>query len=255
MLFHHKEKVILIYLYCFIFFFGAILGSFAHSYLYRFDENHTNAEVTIFYPRSFCPQCKNQLKSWMIIPIISYFLSFGKCSFCKKDIKFNYLSYEILFGLIAIFIYITSDAEYIAFINLCFVVLIFLQISLDLKYLVLSTSLSLIIIVLGCFKNFNSLMMITESLIGAGIGFLFLFLINYIFNVITKKNGIGSGDFYLLAGLGSFYGIYLLPFVVLIGAIVTLAMHLLGITKGKALPLGAGLGIGSYLILVTQNYF
>ena len=255
MLFHHKEKVILISLYFLVFFFGAILGSFAHSFLYRFDENHTNAEITIFYPRSFCPQCKKQLKSWMIIPIISYFFSFGKCSFCKGSIKLNYLNYEILFGLIAIFVYLTFDSVFIASINLCFVVIIFLQIRLDLKYLVLSTSLSLIIFMLGCLKNLNSSMMIIDSLIGAGIGFLFLFLINYIFNLITKKDGIGSGDFYLLAGLGAFYGIYLLPFVMLIGAIVTLTIHLLGITKGKELPLGAGLGIGSYIILVTQNYF
>ena len=82
---------------------GGCLGSFASMLIYRLPIE--NSEITIFYPRSFCPLCKNQLTILQLFPFVGYLFSKGTCRTCNAQISISYLIHEVLIAAFILFIF------------------------------------------------------------------------------------------------------------------------------------------------------
>jgi len=243
--------------------FALSVGSFVNSFIYRFPLIDSNQGLNLFKPRSFCPKCKSSLRPFMLIPIISYIYLKGNCGFCNEKISPSYLIHE-LFHLVLmalIIVFGSWNPGYIADINILKTLLIFLVLSffytqaiLDYKHLILSVGLSVCLIGFGLVLNnfFNFMVPVLESLLGVIFGYASLWLINKMYYLIRKKDGIGGGDFLLFAACGSLFGVHALGPILLLGSSVTLLLF--AINKNhfdKEIPLGTGIasGTGIYFLI------
>jgi leader peptidase (prepilin peptidase)/N-methyltransferase len=243
--------------------FALSVGSFVNSFIYRFPLIDSNKDLNLFKPRSFCPKCKSSLKPFMLIPIISYIYLKGNCGFCNEKISPSYLIHELFhFVLMALIIVFGSwNPGYIADINILKTLLIFLVLSffytqaiLDYKHLILSVGLNVCLIGFSLVLNnfFNFMVPILESALGVIFGYSSLWLVNKIYYLIRKKEGIGGGDFLLFAACGSLFGVYALGPILLLGSSVTLLLYSIKKTNfNQKLPLGTGIvsGTGIYFLI------
>jgi len=202
------------------------------------------ADVSIVSPPSFCPQCKKTLKPIMLIPIFSYIFLKGKCWYCKSAIKSSYLFYEILIGIFSVAFFLTFEVSWIIILKYIVCLLIIMQILLDYRFLLLSTNISILIILLGLGLAYLDIKIsVLESFIGICLGYISLWLINFIFKTIKSKDGIGSGDFIFLAALCSLMGYKLIGPIVLGASLISLLIYLVTYKEKQLLPFGAGMGI------------
>ena len=238
-------------------------GSFIGSFIIRFPEMiDKKSEVTIYSPRSSCQECRKTLNVYMLIPLISYIYQKGKCSLCKQPINrfyfINELFHLLLMILIVGFIPITGDFfKEVGLVILFFLIIssLYAQFIIDLKHLSLSVYLSLKLIILGILLNlfFEFFTGLNSSIIGAIIGYLSLYFLNKLFYFFSKKEGIGGGDFILLASAGALFGYQMLSFVVLLGSLISLLIYLFNKSdyKGKV-PFGSGIALASFFIIIIQ---
>ena len=232
------------------FFIGAIFGSFIFSFINRQSSQQELAGVSIVSPSSFCPKCKKTLKPIMLIPIFSYIFLKGKCWYCKSAIKSSYLFYEILIGIFSVAFFITFEVSWISILKYFVCLLIIMQILLDYRFLLLSTNISILIILLGLGLAYLDIRIsVIESFIGLCLGYISLWLINFIFKSIKSKDGIGSGDFIFLAALCSLMGFKLIGPIVLGASLISLLIYLLSNKEKQLLPFGAGMGLATLSLI------
>ena len=236
--------------YLIYFFIGAIFGSFIYSFIKRQSLELESANVSIVSPPSFCPQCKKTLKPIMLIPIFSYIFLKGKCWYCKSAIKSSYLFYEILIGIFSVAFFATFEVSWISILKYIVCLLIIMQILLDYRFLLLSTNVSILIILLGLGLAYLDIKVsVIESFIGICLGYISLWLINFIFKTFKSKDGIGSGDFIFLAALCSLMGYKLIGPIVLGASLVSIFIYFVS-NKGKQLlPFGTGMGITTLFLI------
>jgi len=195
-------------------------------------------------PSSTCPKCKAQIKPWHNIPVFGYFLLAGKCANCSAPISIRYPIVELITGLLTCYVFMFFGASVQAF---CAVILLWSLISLtmiDADHQLLPDKITLPLIWLGLIVNlFGVFTSIESAVIGAIAGYLSLRLVYEGFKLLTKKEGMGFGDFKLLAALGAWLGWEQLPLIIMlssfIGAIVGISWMV--ITKQKQstpLPFG-----------------
>lgn len=200
-------------------------------------------------PRSTCPACGHAITWYENIPLLSFMFLGGKCSACTAPIARRYPLVEALSGVLtAVAAWhfgfgwpaVTSFLLIWALIALAFI---------DLDTHFLPDNITLPLIWLGLLVNlgggFTSL---EAAVIGAVAGYLVLWLVYHLFKLLTGKEGMGFGDFKLLAALGAWFGWQMLPLVIvlssLVGAVVGVAMILLaGHDRSKPIP------FGPYLVL------
>ena len=205
-----------------------------------------DAGITIFKPRSFCPLCKNKLTVLQLIPFVGYIYSQGICKACNTKINSSYLINEILIAAFVLLIFnkmeiINPSAWVIILIVMC----LYIQSLIDMQTMHLYQPLSVILVLSGLTLNIstNFFTIPLDSLLGLVFGYGILFCINEVYKMIRSRNGIGSGDFLLLGGVGSIFGASAIGPILLIGSSITLCLY--AINKDKELPLGFGLAIGS----------
>ena len=236
--------------YLIFFFIGAIFGSFIYSFINRQSSELESANVSIVSPPSFCPQCKKTLKPIMLIPIFSYIFLKGKCWYCKSAIKSSYLFYEILIGIFSVAFFATFEVSWISILKYIVCLLIIMQILLDYRFLLLSTNVSILIILLGLGLAYLDIKVsVIESFIGICLGYISLWLINFIFKTFKSKDGIGSGDFIFLAALCSLMGYKLIGPIVLGASLISLLIYLVSNREKQLLPFGAGMGIATLFLI------
>ena len=223
---------------------GGSLGSFASMLIYRLPLE--DAGITIFKPRSFCPLCKNKLTVLQLIPFVGYIYSQGICKACNTKINSSYLINEILIAAFVLLIFnkmeiINPSAWVIILIVMC----LYIQSLIDMQTMHLYQPLSVILVLSGLTLNIstNFFTIPLDSLLGLVFGYGILFCINEVYKMIRSRNGIGSGDFMLLGGIGSIFGASAIGPILLIGSSITLCLY--AINKDKELPLGFGLAIGA----------
>lgn len=176
-------------------------------------------KVNLFLPRSFCPKCKNQIKAWQNIPILSYLFLKGRCAYCDHLIPIRYPLIELLTMLLSLFAcwHFQFNVQ-LPFVLLAIWMLIPL-IFIDLDHQLLPDSLTLGLLWLGLIANtehlFTSLPVAVLSCAGAYIA-LWLFI--KIFYLLTGKIGMGHGDFKLFAAFGAWFGWVYLPLILLISS-------------------------------------
>ena len=281
-----------IYYYIFITLLGVLLGSFLNVVIYRLPKMMTRGfieeiyffaqeqsinlnlgslskeppSINLLFPRSFCPSCHHSLSWWQNIPLLSYIILKTRCFYCRAQISARYFFIEALTGLIllacAYQFGISWQACWAMVFSLALIVLTFIDIDHQLlpdSITLPLTWLGLILSIFGIFVSANT------AIIGACIGYLSLWSIYWVFKLITKKEGMGYGDFKLSAALGAWLGLPLLPNVLLIaalsGIVIALVLRIFKkLEPGNPIPFGPFLALSGWINLIWgvkigQSYF
>ena len=206
--------------------------------------------------RSFCPHCKTKIKAVDNIPVISFLLLRGQCSTCRQPISIRYPVTEAFTGFLFFIVawHFGPGTQCVA--AMIMTSLLIAMSGIDLDHQLLPDSLTLPLLWLGLILSLHSLFISApEAILGAAVGYLFLWTVYHLFKLVTGKEGMGYGDFKLLAALGAWLGWQQLPLVVfissLLGAITGLTLILIRRhERGKPLPFGpfiAGAGWVAFL--------
>ena len=213
------------------------------------------ARYNLWLPRSACPHCGHVLRSWENIPVLSYLLLRGRCSACKAHVSARYPLLEIASAACAAgaLVVFGPGAMALAAFGLCAALLAMSAIDIDTH--LLPDSLTLPLLWAGLIVNFDGMFAnLHDAVAGAIAGYLVLWMVHWLFKLVRGVEGMGYGDFKLLAALGAWLGWAALPQIVLIaavsGAIVGLAATWRGRMRfGEPLPFGPFLAAGGALTL------
>ncbi|WP_282099243.1 A24 family peptidase [Deefgea sp. CFH1-16] len=214
------------------------------------------AKYNLVVPRSACPQCGHQITALENIPILSWLLLRGQCAHCKNKISARYPLVELMTALISggLAWHFGYSAPLIGALILAWFLITLIMIDAD-TYL-LPDSLTLPLIWIGLiFNSFNVFTSLESAVYGAIAGYMSLWLVYWAFKLITGKEGMGYGDFKLLAALGAWFGWSMIPMIILLssfaGAAIGIVM-VLGQNRGwnKPMPFGPYLGVAGLLALI-----
>ncbi len=255
---------------------GLCVGSFLNVVIYRLplilqrkwqqqareileiNENVSNDKISLSFPSSHCPKCKNPIPWWTNIPLIGFALLKGKCFACKCSISIRYPIIELFTGIMFVAIgTIFTSVWQIAFACV-FVSLMISLMMIDLDTYLLPDEITLPLLWLGLLVSLINLygISLNDAVIGAAIGYLSLWSIYWAFKLATGKEGMGYGDFKLLAAIGAWFGwqclVNILLFSSFLGIIYAVILKLSGkLESGKAIPFGPFLGGGGLISLFT----
>lgn len=205
------------------------------------------------WPNSHCTSCKKKLKPWHNVPLLSYIFLRGRCAYCEAVISWLYPAVELLTAAVSLIVIFHFGIGYQALAFLFLTYALICLIFIDLNHQILPDDITLPFLWLGLLANlFGIFTTLPDAVIGSVAGYLSLWLFNYIFRLIRKKDGMGYGDFKLFAMLGAWLGWQFLPIILLIGAA---AGGLVGITlvlskkldKDHPIPFGPYLAIAGWI--------
>lgn len=229
-------------------------------------QDQANQPFNLVKPDSTCPKCGHAIRAWENIPVISWILLGGKCSNCKTPISIRYPSVELATALLSVWVGWTfgfGPAGLIAiFVTWVLIALTFI----DVDKMLLPDELTLPLVWVGLLTSLWSVFVTPQdAIIGAAAGYLSLWSVYWLFKLVTGKEGMGYGDFKLLAALGAFVGWQGLPVIIilssLVGAVVGVGLILLKRNEsGQAIPFGPYLAVAGWLTLlygeeIRQAYF
>lgn len=204
-------------------------------------------------PRSRCPSCGHLISALENIPVISYLFLRGKCKECGKKISLRYPAIELLTGLLSAYIAWRFGFEWSCLAALVFTWSLIALIFIDFDTQYLPDSITLPVLWLGLLISLNSVFIDSHtSIIGAVVGYLSLWSVYQIFKIVTGKEGMGHGDFKLLAMLGAWTGWQYILLIILLsslsGTVIQLAlMKFAGKDKDIPFSFGPYLGIGGFI--------
>lgn len=244
---------------------GLIIGSFISMLSWRlpnmFYQQWTPEQQlkSLSLSRSECPSCQQTLKPYQLIPIFSWLWSRGKCQQCGASISIRYPLIELTSTVITLVIawQYGQTLNTIIFWLFCWILLTIVII--DIEHQLILDSLSLPLLWLGLVFSLNSdITTPNQAILGAVAGYLLLWGLFQTFKWLTGKEGMGYGDFKLLAALGAWFGIIALPQIILIASVSSLAIGVgLSLLKVRALnepmPFGPYLAFGGMISLLFGN--
>lgn len=216
------------------------------------NEEQKLARFNLAYPNSRCPGCGAAIRPWQNIPVISYVLLRGKCSNCQVKISVRYPIIEFVTGLLSVAVLWQFGATWQAALALPLVWSLIALTMIDIDHHLLPDIITLPLLWLGLLANTQELFCsLNDAVIGAAAGYLFLWCVYWAFKLLTGKEGMGYGDFKLLAAFGAWMGWQYLGLILilssLVGAVLGVAgIILLGRDKARPLPFGpylAGAGL------------
>ncbi len=252
--------------------FGLMLGSFLNVVIHRLprmlerewqeqcawlqgQEPVPGQRYDLILPASGCPQCAHVLRWYENVPILSWLMLRGRCSRCQCVISSRYPLVEGLTGLLfALAAWQWGPGSDVFWVWGLLAVLLALT-CIDLDTRLLPDSLTLPLAWAGLLANLGGRFVpLDEAVIGAVAGYLSLWSVYHLFKWLTGKEGMGFGDFKLLAALGAWLGWKLLLPIVLVaslaGAVFGIAAILFrGQTRGKPIPFGPWLALGGLVAL------
>jgi leader peptidase (prepilin peptidase)/N-methyltransferase len=210
-------------------------------------------KFNLVVPRSRCPYCSHKITALENIPVLSYFLLRGKCSECRKPISIRYPLIETTSAVIAVFLGIRFGfgAQVFAAILLSWALLALSVIDFDRQ--LLPDDITIPFLWIGVFINmFGIFTDVYSSLIGAMAGYGILWVVYILFKIVTGKEGMGYGDFKLLAMLGAWLGWQQLPVIIILsslcGALVgTGLMIFRNYDRSRPLPFGPYLAVAGWI--------
>lgn len=232
-----------------VFLFSLMVGSFLNVVIYRLprmmeadwrtqcaalrEENLPEAPVfNLWRPRSACPHCGHQITALENIPVLSWLWLRGKCSACKTPIGIRYPIVELLTAALSAAVAWKFGFGLAALGGIAFVWTLIALVFIDLDTTYLPDDLTLPLLWGGLLLNFfGTYTSLQSAVIGAMVGYLALWAVYWLFKLATGKEGMGYGDFKLLAAIGAWLGWEALPVTILLssvgGAVVGLALILL----------------------------
>ncbi|MFC2752595.1 MAG: prepilin peptidase [Cardiobacterium sp.] len=205
----------------------------------------------LMLPGSHCPKCNAQIRFWQNIPVISYLWQRGRCTNCGTKISIRYLLVELLCAIVSILVVLKyPDPMQLGFALLLtwgLLALIFIDAENQVLPDVLTLPLMWLGILAGCIGD-GLFVGLNNSIIGTISGYLILWVIYWVYRLIAKKEGLGYGDFKLLALLCAWQGFSMIPFILFLSSLTGI---IFAITRkigfGKHLAFGPYLAIAGWL--------
>ena len=260
-----------------VFVFGLLIGSFLNVVILRlparleYDWRYQCKELLeiesagdetskpppdLMWSRSECPKCGHVIKAHENIPLLSYLFLRGRCSSCKTHISIRYPTIEaitaVLFLLVAM--HFGPNLQTLAALGLT--ALLIALIFIDIDHQLLPDDLTFLLLWTGLFASlFNVFTDPVSSIIGALAGYLSLWLVYHGFRLLTGKEGMGYGDFKLLAALGAWIGWQMLPLIILLSSLVgaVIGLILIGMKRHKSsqpMPFGPYIALAGWIALM-----
>lgn len=265
-------------IWVYIFVIGAIIGSFINVVIYRYPiqlelewnkaareqlhlpEEPNSETFNLCVPRSHCPHCKHKIPVKYNIPLISFLWLRATCFYCHQKISAQYFIVELLCAILSVVIFIKFGITLAAF---SFTLLTYGLIALsfiDFRHQFLPDPIVYIFMWLGLIISMQyTFVSPAASILGAIVGYLFLWIIAKAYFLIRKQEGMGLGDCKMLAMIGSWTGPFNLIYALMIAAILALLvgfilMRMKKMTKDQLIPFGPFIGIGGWItILMLSN--
>lgn len=207
-------------------------------------------------PRSRCPACGSQIKAWQNIPVISYLLLRGKCANCSNPISIRYPIVEFVTMMLSLIMAWQLGPTPQAALGILVTWFFVAMTMIDIDHQLLPDSLTLPLMWVGLLAALLPVFAdLHSSVIGAAAGYMVLWLVYQLFRIITGKEGMGYGDFKLLAAIGALLGWQALPMVILlsslVGAVVGIALiALTGRDKNIPIPFGPYLAAAGWIAML-----
>lgn len=207
-------------------------------------QSDTPAKYNLVVPRSACPECGQRIPAVQNIPVISYLVLRGKCAKCNHPINPRYPVIEALSGLFAGYIAWHFGFGLTAVAAMLFAWSLIALTVVDIDTQLLPDSITLPLLWIGLLFNIpGTFAPLSSAVIGAVAGYLSLWSVYWLFKLITGKEGMGFGDFKLLAAVGAWLGWKLLPLVILLSSFVGAAVGIVLIViqrRGRNVPIPFG---------------
>lgn len=206
-------------------------------------------------PASGCPHCGHRIRAWENIPVLSYLFLRGRCSACGAPIGRRYPMVELATGLLSLLVVWQFGATPQAAAGLLLVWSLIALTVIDYDTQLLPDQITLPLLWLGLLLNTRALYVdLYSAVIGAAAGYLALWSVFHLFRLLTGKEGMGYGDFKLLALLGAWLGWQLLPQIVLVsslvGALVGVVLVVGGRDRERPIPFGPYLAAAGLIALL-----
>ena len=253
--------------------FGLLIGSFLNVVIHRIpkmmqreSDNYVAHEsgkelphtdrYNLMVPRSSCPCCGHQITAMENIPVISWLALRGKCRNCKAPISARYPAVELLTGLLSALLVWTFGSGTAGLATLLFAYLLIAMTFIDVDTQLLPDDLTFPLLWAGLLVNLDGTFVpLRDAVIGAAAGYLVLWAVYWLFKLVTGKEGMGYGDFKLLAALGAWLGWAMLPTIILLSSVVG---ALVGISlivfakrgRDKPIPFGPYLAAAGMIALL-----
>jgi len=215
-----------------------------------------NEVFNLSQPRSRCPSCNHAISAIENIPVISYLFLRGRCKLCHKKISTRYPLVELTTAILSVMVAIQFGASAQTLLALIFTWTLISLSLIDADTQLLPDSITLPLLWLALLASvFHVFVDPSTALIGAMAGYLSLWSVYWLFKLLTGKEGMGYGDFKLLAAIGALLGWKLLPLVIMLsalsGALIGLTLIVFnGRDKNTALPFGPYLAVAAYIALL-----
>ncbi|MDA9983838.1 A24 family peptidase [Porticoccaceae bacterium] len=256
--------------------FGLIIGSFLNVVILRFPEQLKNSwrhesedflgianqsaepeeTLSLSAPASRCPSCGVPIKPWHNIPVVSYVFLGGKCKACSTPISIQYPLVELFSALTTAFIIFQFGLSLMAAYCLIFTWVLIALTGIDFREQLLPDQITLPLLWLGLFANLSGTFVpLNEAVIGALAGYLSLWSVFWLFKLVTGKEGMGYGDFKLLAALGAWMGWQMLPLIIILSTFVGSLVGVVGLlmsTRERQVPMAFGpfLAMAGWIALI-----
>lgn len=257
----------------YVFFISLCVGSFLNVVIYRLpvmmerqwrqeaaellsEEPVTTAaseKFNLMVPRSRCPHCGHQITALENIPVISWLALKGRCRGCKSPISPRYPLVELATALLSLLVLLMLGPEKALFaIPMTWALISLTMIDFDTQ--LLPDDITLPLLWAGLLVNLNGVFVpLQTAVIGAMAGYLVLWSVYWLFKLVTGKEGMGYGDFKLLAALGAWLGWTMVPLVLLLSSVVgaVIGIGYLAIRKESApFAFGPYIAIAGFVALL-----
>lgn len=276
-----------------VFAFALLIGSFLNVVIYRLpimmerewreqanellatppETELPEGRFDLVMPRSRCPSCGNMITAWQNIPVISYLLLKGRCAACKASIPMRYPVIEVLTALLAATTAWHFGPGWEALLAIVLSITLLAIAVIDADTQLIPDAVVLPLMWLGIAMSLFHPMAGTDTLfisprdaiVGAMAGYLTLWSVFWLFKLVTRKDGMGYGDFKLLAALGAWLGWQSLPIIIMMSAVVGATVNItLIVARGKdrsiPIPFGPYLAAAGWITMlwgdaIKNTYF
>lgn len=265
-----------------LFIIGIVIGSFLNVVIYRLpimlerrwrreametlemtveEDNDVRGTFNLMLPGSHCVQCKQKIPFWANLPIIGYFLVNGRCHKCDCAISPLYPLVELITGVLFALAGFFVSTPVLLLAYLVFIAVIICLIVIDYTNFILPDELTISFTWLGLLFNIDGDLSgsLVNSVLGAVIGYISLWLIFWAFKLVTKRDGMGYGDFKLFAAILAWVGYQWFVPLLLVAPLLGILYYVGGRLTGKLaaneqIPFGTFLGIAAIIILFLSKY-
>jgi len=244
---------------------GLLIGSWLNVVIYRLPlmlaAPEAQGRYNLAWPRSHCPACHHPLAWWHNVPLLSFILLRGHCRWCRAPISRRYPLVEGLTALCFAFLASQFDSPALLAASMCLSAWLIALAAIDIETGLLPDVLTLPLMWCGLLFNlWRGAGQLESAVLGAVAGYLLLWLLYWAFRLVTGKEGLGYGDFKLLAALGAWLGYAELPQVLLLSSLTGLLaggilMFLRRMARHDPLPFGPYLALSGWVVWVWSARF